>query len=459
VGPVGLSGDGDVLAVRPGGPLRGELRVPGDKSISHRALLLAALADGVSSISGLSDGADVAATAAAVRALGASVEASGGSVLAPGAGATVAGGEVAARAEAAESTAAPVVVAGGTLRQPTGPIHVGNSGTTIRLLAGIAAGCPFTTILGGDASVNRRPMDRVTEPLRLMGADVDGTDGGRRAPLRITGGALHGISWQPPVASAQVKGAVLLAGLFAEGETAVSEPVPTRAHTEEMLAAFGADVRTAGGEVVVRASRPAPFDFKVPGDPSAAAFWLVGAALLPGSEVTVHDVYHGQGRDGFVRVLERMGADLSVVPAGQQRARLTCRHGPLRGVTVAASEVPDLIDEIPILAVAAATADGPSRFEGAGELRHKESDRLHSVLGGLAALGASAEVDGDALVVHGGARLRGGRLDTAGDHRIAMAFCVGALAAAGEETVISGWRSVATSYPGFAEDLARCRES
>jgi len=431
VGPVGLSGDGDVLAVRAGEPLRGELRVPGDKSISHRALLMAALADGVSSIAGLSDGADVGATAAAVRALGVAVESSG-DVLS---------------------------VRGGEMREPRRPIHVGNSGTSIRLLSGIAAGCPFTTVLGGDTSVNRRPMDRVAEPLRLMGAEVTGADGGRRAPLRITGGGLRGINWQPPVASAQVKGAVLLAGLFAAGETVVREPVATRAHTEEMLAAFGADVRVAGGEVTVRASRPEPFDLAVPGDPSAAAFWMVGAALVPGSEVTVRDVYRGQGRDGYLRVLQRMGADLSAVPAGDRRVHLTCRSGPLRGVTVAAPEVPDLIDEIPVLAVAAAVADGPSRFEGAGELRHKESDRLRSVLAGLAALGAPAEVDGDVLVVHGGAQLRAGRVDAAGDHRIAMAFCIGALAAAGEETIISGWRSVATSYPGFVEDLARCRAS
>ncbi len=432
MGPVSLSGDGDLLAVSAGGPLRGELRVPGDKSISHRALLLAALADGVSSLSGLSDGADVAATATAVADLGAAVDHSG---------------EV-------------VRVRGGELREPPGPIDVGNSGTSIRLLAGIAAGCPFTTILAGDASVNQRPMGRISEPLRLMGADVQGPDGGCRAPLRITGGGLRGITWQPPVASAQVKGAVLLAGLFADGETVVREPVPTRAHTEEMLAAFGADVRVTGGEVAVRASRPAPFDLAVPGDPSSAAFWMVGAALVPGSEVTVQDVYQGQGRDGYLRVLRRMGADLSVLPAGDRRVHLTCRSGPLQGVTVAASEVPDLIDEIPVLAVAAAVAAGTTRFEGAGELRHKESDRLRSVLGGLAALGAPAEVDGDTLVVHGGAQLRGGRVDAARDHRIAMAFCVAGVAGApGEETIIEGWRSVATSYPGFIGDLARCRAS
>lgn len=423
-----LSSGGDVLTVVAGGPLRGELRVPGDKSISHRALMLAALADGTSQISGLSGGADVAATAAAVGLLGAVVE--------PGDGV--------------------VRVRGGTLAEPAGPIDVGNSGTSIRLLAGIAAGCPFSTVLGGDASVNRRPMDRVAVPLRLMGADVRGADGGRCAPLHITGGSLRGIRWEPPVASAQVKSAVLLAGLFADGETVVHEPIPTRAHTEEMLAAFGADVRVAGGEVAVRASRPAPFAFDVPGDPSAAAFWLVGAAVVPGSEVTVGDVYSGQGRDGFLRVLRRMGAHVSIVPAGDHRVRLTCRSGPLQGVTVAADEVPDLVDEVPILAVAAAVAEGPSRFEGVGELRHKESDRLRGVLAGLAALGATAEVDGEALVVHGGARLRGGSINAAGDHRIAMAFCIGGLAAAkGDETVVEGWGSVATSYPGFAADVRR----
>ena len=426
--PVSVSDDGDVLTVSAGGPLRGELRVPGDKSISHRALLLGALADGASRISGLSDGADVAATAAAVRALGAAVESSG---------------EV-------------VRVIGGALREPSGPIDVGNSGTSIRLLAGIAAGCPFTTVLGGDASVNRRPMGRVAEPLRLMGAEVEGEDGGRRAPLRITGGRLRGITWQPPVASGQIKGAVLLAGLFADGETVVREPIPTRAHTEEMLEAFGADVRVGEGEVAVRASRPAPFDFAVPGDPSAAAFWAVGAALVPGSEMIVHDVYQGQGRDGYLEVLRRMGADLTVRATGDRQVRLECRGAALRGVTVTAAELPDLIDEVPVLAVAAAVADGTTRFEGAGELRYKESDRLSGVLGGLAALGARAEVEGDTLVVHGGARLRGGRIDAADDHRIAMAFCIGGLAAAGK-TVISGWRSVATSYPGFAEDLSRCR--
>ena len=431
-----MSGDGDdVLSVRAGRPVRGELRVPGDKSISHRALLLAALADGTSEISGLSDGEDVNATAAAIAALGAVVDAPDGS-------------------------AGPLRVRGGALRPPAGAIDVGNSGTSIRLLAGIAAGCPFTTVLGGDASVNRRPMGRVAEPLRLMGADVQGAGGGRLAPLRITGGSLRGIRWEPPVASAQVKGAVLLAGLFASGETIVCEPIATRAHTEEMLATFGADVRIAAGEVAVRASRPSPFVFAVPGDPSAAAFWIVAAAIVPGSEVTLHDIYLGPGRDGFVRVLQRMGAHLSVTPASDRRARVACRYGPLRGVTVAATEVPDLIDEIPALAVAAAIAEGTTRFEGAGELRHKESDRLRSVMVGLSALGAAAEVDGDALVVHGGKALHGGTVDAAGDHRIAMAFCVGGLAAAGGgETTVVGWESVRTSYPRFAEDLRRCRGS
>ena len=429
--PGSLDGRGDVLTVSGGGPLRGGLRVPGDKSISHRALILAALAGGTSRITGLSGGADVSSTEQAVVALGATVT----------------------------RDACGVSVRGGRLREPPGPIDVGNSGTTIRLLAGVAAGCGFTTVIGGDASVNRRPMERVAAPLRLMGADVRCTGGDGLAPLQIRGGALRGIDYRPPVASAQVKGSLLLAGLFAEGETAVREPVPTRAHTEEMLAAFGAQVRVEEGRVAVRASRPRPFDFDVPGDPSAAAFWLVGAALVPGSEVVVHDVYSGQGRDGYIQVLDRMGADLTTERLEAGRVRLRCRHSPLRGVTVTAGEVSDLIDEIPVLAVAAALAEGPTRFEGVGELRHKESDRLHGVVEGLAALGAAAGIEGDTLVVRGGARLRGGRVDSSGDHRMAMAFCIAALAAAdGAETAVSGWRAVATSYPGFLDDLARCRK-
>lgn len=409
-----------------GGRLQGELLAPGDKSISHRALLFAALADGVSHISGLSDGGDVKATASAVASLGAVVRAPDGL-----------SGEVEVR--------------GGVLRAPEGDIHVGNSGTSIRLLSGIAAGQPFTTILTGDASVRRRPMGRITRPLRLMGARVLGPSDGGLAPLEVAGGSLEGIVYEPPEASAQVKGALLLAGLFASGETVVLEPVLTRPHTEEMLAAFGADVRRSPGRVSVRASAPDPFEFRVPGDPSAAAFWAAAAAILPGSDVVLPGLYLGRTRDGFRRVLERMGARLEVSSSGVLR----CRHGGLRCTTVSAEEIPSLIDEVPVLAVAAAVAEGVTCFEGVGELRHKESDRLGALKRVLGALGAEVYLEEDALAVKGPARLRRAPVSSEGDHRVAMASCVALLAAEGEGGEVRGWGSVSTSYPGFLEDLGR----
>ena len=409
-----------------GGRLQGELIAPGDKSISHRALLIAALADGVSHIFGLSEGDDVKATASAVASLGASVYAPDGL-----------SGEVEVR--------------GGELRAAEDELDVGNSGTSIRLLAGVAAGQPFTTTLTGDASVRRRPMGRVTHPLRLMGARVAGPSDGSLAPLTITGGSLEGVVHEPPAASAQVKGALLLAGLFASGETVVVEAVPTRPHTEEMLAAFGADVRVEPGRVSVRASAPDPFEYRVPGDPSSAAFWATAAAILPGSDVILPGLYLGRTRDGFRRVLERMGARLEVSSSGVLR----CRHGGLQGTTVAAEEIPDLIDEIPVLAVAAAVADGVTRFEGAGELRHKESDRLDALKRVLTALGADVDLDEDTLCVKGPARLRRASVSSGGDHRIAMASCVALLAATGEGGEVKGWGSVSTSYPSFLENLGR----
>jgi 3-phosphoshikimate 1-carboxyvinyltransferase len=411
------------LTVGPSGPLRGRLRVPGDKSISHRLLLLAALAEGRSSIGGLSDGADVAGTRRAIGALGAKVADDGDRV----------------------------VVEGGTLAEPDGVLDVGNSGTTIRLLAGLCAAQPFHTVLAGDESIARRPMDRVAAPLRLMGAIVEGREGGRLPPLSIRGGGLHGICYRPPVASAQVKGAVLLAGLGADGDTVVEEPVATRAHTEELLAVVGADVEVGEGWVRVRRSRPEPFDHDVPGDPSQAAFWVVAATLVPGSDLVLEDLYLGPARTGFLDVLSRMGADLEV-DHGARSVRV--RSAPLVATTVAATEIIGL-DEVPALAVAAAAAEGTTRFVDVGELRVKESDRLATVTGTLQAVGATAGADGDTLVVEGG-RLRGGVVDAHGDHRIAMAAAVAGLASAGDPVSIDGWESVATSYPGFEQDLAWC---
>jgi 3-phosphoshikimate 1-carboxyvinyltransferase len=421
--------------------LHGRLRVPGDKSISHRALLLAARAEGTSTLCGLSVGEDVAHTLGAVEAFGAGV-----SGAPPG----------------------PVLVDGGVgrLREAGGPVDVGNSGTAIRLLAGWACGIDGLTVLAGDDSIARRPMDRVVEPLRQMGARVDGRQGGRLPPLVIRGGGLKGIDYQLPLASAQVKGAVLLAGLAAAGETTVRETVPTRRHTEELLRLFNADIDAGPGCVTVRASTLQPLALDVPGDPSQAAFWIVAACITPGSELVVDHVYVGPGRAGFLDVLQRMGAavEVSAIDDVTSTASITARYGPLRGTEVRGAEVPSLIDEIPVLAVAAACAEGTTTFTDAAELKVKESDRIASVVGALSAVGVRAEGRPDGLVVHGGAAdvpagrqpaLSGGSVDSAGDHRVAMALAIGALAAAGP-VHIAGWDAIATSYPAFEEDLQRC---
>jgi 3-phosphoshikimate 1-carboxyvinyltransferase len=300
--------------------------------------------------------------------------------------------------------------------------------------------------------VARRPMGRVVEPLRRMGADIDGRDGGNLAPLVVRGGSLSGIDYAPPVASAQVKSAILLAGVGAAGETIVREAVATRAHTEELLALAGADLDIVeGGDgraVRVRASRLQPFDLDVPGDPSQAAFWVVAACITPASDLRVEGVYLGPARTGFLDVLRRMGADLEVDDAGTIRARSSA----LAATTIDGAELPGL-DEVPVLAVAAACATGTTTITGAAELRLKESDRVATTTGLLAAMGVPAEARADGLVVHGGAGLRPGRVSSEGDHRVAMAGAVAALAAEGETTV-TGWECVATSYPGFEDVLA-----
>ncbi len=424
----------------PGGrPLVGTLAVPGDKSISHRALLLAALADGTSTITGLSDGEDVEHTARAVEALGA----------------------VVGRDRGGEGV---VTVSGGRsrLRAPPGTIDLGNSGTGMRLLAGVVATLHGVTRLTGDTSLRSRPMDRVAEPLGRMGASVVGEGARCLPPLAVTGGALHGIDYTPPMASAQVKSAVLLAGLDAVGETVVREPVPTRAHTEEMLAEAGADitVERSGAERVVRIRRSAlrPRPIGVPGDPSQAAFWVVAGLVVPGSKVTVTGVHLGEERTGFLEVLRRMGGAITVVEEAPGAGSVTSAWAPLRGTTIDAAEIPSL-DEVPILAVAAAVAEGPTRFREVGELRVKESDRLEGTAALVRAFGGAAAVEGDDLVVAGGTRLAPAHVDARGDHRMAMAAAVAAAACADPgPTLVTGWKAVATSYPGFAaalEGLAR----
>jgi 3-phosphoshikimate 1-carboxyvinyltransferase len=414
--------------------LRGHLRVPGDKSISHRALLLAARAEGRSRLRGLSTGEDVTHTLDAVRSFGAAVEGKAGNE---------------------------VLVDGGVarLREPMTVIDVGNSGTGIRLLAGWAATLDGISVLAGDASVAARPMDRVSTPLRLMGARIDGRGDGRFPPLVVRGGQLRGIDYAPPVASAQVKGAVLLAGLGASGETTVREQTPTRLHTEELLQLCGADITWAPGTATVRPSGLRPLDLDVPGDPSQAAFWIVAACVTPGSELTVDNVYVGSGRAGFIDVLRRMGAAVELSNADRETstASISAAYAPLRATEVGGPEVPSLIDEIPVLAVAAATAEGQTTFGDAAELKVKETDRIATVVAALTAVGARSEGRPDGLVVHGsaGRPLAGGTVDSAGDHRVAMAMAVAGLVAA-QPVHVDRWEAVSTSYPTFEEDYHRC---
>jgi 3-phosphoshikimate 1-carboxyvinyltransferase len=458
------------LEVRAGVPLNGSVEVPGDKSISHRALLVAAFADGSSVIRGVSAGEDVRRTEQAVRALGAGVSHVGGRGSPP-------------RGDREHETE--ISGGRGRLARPQGPIDCGNSGTTMRLLAGLVASEDWTTQLTGDASLSARPMDRIAVPLRLMGAHVTGNGPDCLPPLRISGGSLRAIHYEPPQASAQVKSAVLFAGLSARGATSVSEEVPTRRHTEELLEIAGADISEShdarGHHVTIRPSELGPFELSVPGDPSQAAFWAVAACLVPGSEVALFDIYAGAARRGFIDVLARMGADLTEETASTREssslaasADLVVRHAQLRATDVAAAEITGL-DEVPVLAVAASLAEGTTTFHDVAELRVKESDRLTGTAMLVRAFGGSAEIRGDDLVVQGVGHLVPAEFDAAGDHRMAMAAAVAAMAASGpairrtaipgtmpspvtqgtkNRSVIRGWESVATSYPGFERDLA-----
>jgi 3-phosphoshikimate 1-carboxyvinyltransferase len=430
-----------IRTVRPSaGPLTGAIRVPGDKSISHRAVLFAAMSDGSCRLEGVLDSEDVRSTMSAVSMLGASVRVLGDDDR----GLTL---EV-----EGWGAAGPV--------EPLAAIDCGNSGTTARLLLGVLAGWDVPVTLTGDASLSGRPMRRVTGPLALMGARVGTTEAGT-LPVTIRGGSLRAARVELPVASAQVKSAVLLAGLRAQGRTVVIEPAPSRDHTERMLPAFGVGVGRHAEENECWVDGPAAVsaaDLSVPGDPSSAAFLVAGALLVPGSAVKLTDVALNPTRTGFLSVLGRMGAIVSATPGRASGAEpagaITATFGgELRGVVVRAEEVPSLVDEIPVLAVVAAHAHGVTRFEGVGELRVKESDRLEAVRTGLDALGATVRCGADWLEVEGPALLHGAVLPSLGDHRLAMAWAVAGLAAEGPVS-IEGWDAVAVSYPRFAEDLA-----
>ena len=413
--------------------VEGAISVPGDKSISHRALLLGALAEGTTEIRGFLWSEDCRATLQALTALGVRVSAPpGGPLCIEGQGA-------------------------GALREPEAVLDAGNSGTCLRLLAGVLAGRPFLSILTGDASLRQRPMRRVVEPLSAMGARLDGRGGGQYPPLTVRGGALHGIAWRSPVASAQVKSAILLAGVQAAGETSVTEPALSRDHTERMLAGFGVAVRRDGtrvsvpGQAQLRATCVA-----VPGDVSSAAFFLAAAAARPGRELSLRGVGLNPTRAGVLEALRAMGAALAVsgmrVEAGEPVGDLVVRGARLHGTRIAPEQIPGLVDEVPILAVAAALAEGETLIQGAGELRVKEVDRLAALAGELSKLGVEIREEGEGLRIRGGRPLRGAVVSSRGDHRMAMSLAVAALAADGE-TEIQDVACVETSFPGFADLL------
>ena len=424
-------------------PLVGSLRVPGDKSVSHRALIFGALAEGTTRIRGLSDGADVQSTRRCLEGLGAHIEDAGELVRTP---------------HGESWTEVRVHGAGPRgLRPFSGTLDCGNSGTTMRLLMGVLAGQPFASALSGDASLRKRPMGRVAAPLRAMGADIELAKGDL-APVRIRGGDLKGITYQSPIASAQVKSAVLLAGLRALGETCVIEPAKSRDHTERMLRHFGAKVGAEGTKVWVLGGttlKAAPVG--VPGDISSAAFWLVAACIVPGSALTIGGVCTNPTRSGVLDALLRMGAKLEirqaeVGPGEEPVADIVAAHGELAAIETTPEEFPTLVDEAPILAVAATQAKGTTRIRGVGELRVKESDRIEGTVRLLKSLGGQARVEGDDLLITGPQKLKAGSVDPKADHRIAMAGAVASLVAEGRCEVLDP-DCAGISYPGFFPGL------
>ena len=422
------------LRARAPRPLHGTVAIPGDKSISHRALILAALASGPSVLARTNFGADVKATASALTQVGAAciVDENNRQVKVEGVGWR-------------------------GLREPHGVLDAGNSGSTMRMMLGICAGIPGLSVLTGDDSLRRRPMLRVAAPLRQMGAVVDGRDHGNLAPLAIRGGGLTGIDIELPVASAQVKSALLLAGLNAEGTTRVTEPGASRDHTERMLKALGVDVVTEGRSASVAGGATwEGFSAVMPGDISSAMFLIAAAAIVPGSQLTLTGVGLNPTRRGALDVLRSMGSDVAwseeTSSLGEPTGTVTVSCRPLRGVQVDPGLVPALIDEIPALAVIATQADGETSFTGAQELRVKESDRIAALVTGLRAVGAEAEELPDGLVVRGPTVLGGGEIDSRGDHRIALAFAVAGLLSS-EKVRVIGWSSVETSFPEFLDIL------
>jgi 3-phosphoshikimate 1-carboxyvinyltransferase len=421
------------LTVTPGGPLKGILSVPGDKSVTHRAIMLSALAEGETTIIDYCRGEDCLHTMRAFRAMGIRIDEAPGSLRVHGKGLW-------------------------GLQEPDEPIDCGNSGTGIRLLAGLLAGQDFFSVLTGDESVRRRPMGRVVKPLREMGARIAGRKGGELAPLAITGSRLRGIRYSSPVASAQIKSSLLLAGLFAEGETRITEPRRSRDHTERMFRYFRIPFEQEETVVTLQGRPTAGWsglsDLVVPGDLSAAAFFVVAATIIPGSEITITNVGINPTRTGILEILMDMGADIRQVnqreQAGEPVADVVVRAHALRGLSIGADRIPHTIDEFPILCVAAAAADGESAITGAQELRVKESDRIATMAAELKKMGVPIEETADGLIIRGlrGRRLRGASCTSYGDHRVAMSLAIAGMVA-DSPTRIDRTECIDTSFPGF----------
>lgn len=422
--------------VNPGGKLQGEARVPGDKSISHRSIMLGSLAEGTTRVKGFLQAEDALATLQAFRDMGVNIE---GPV----------NGEVTIHGVGKHG-----------LQAPGKELYLGNSGTSMRLLSGLLAGQAFDTVLTGDKSLSGRPMKRVTEPLKTMGAVIQTTEKGT-APLRIAGqaGQMQGIDYAMPIASAQVKSCLLLAGMYAQGETSVTEPAPTRDHTERMLSGFGYPVKKEGSKITIDANgKLTACDIDVPSDISSAAFFLVGASIAPGSDLLLKHVGINPTRTGVIDILKLMGANIEVlnerIVGGEPVADLHVTSAPLKGIDIPEELVPLAIDEFPVLFVAAACAEGQTRLTGAEELRVKESDRIQVMADGLKILGVDAEPTPDGMVIQGGKPIGGGTVESHGDHRIAMAFSIAGLRAHAPITILD-CLNVNTSFPEFKDLVKR----
>ena len=414
--------------------LKGEVSIPGDKSISHRAVMFGSLAEGTTEVTNFLQGADCLSTISCFRKLGIEIENTSQRILIHGKGLH-------------------------GLTEPSDTLDTGNSGTTTRLISGILAGQRFTTILNGDASIQTRPMKRIMTPLSMMGADITSLKGNDCAPLRICGGQLHGVAYTSPVASAQVKSCILLAGLYADAPTSVLEPVLSRNHTELMLAGFGAHVTSSGTTATIEPESDLNgMKIEVPGDISSAAYFLAAGLMIPNSEIMIKNVGINPTRDGILRVAKEMGGDITILnektSGGEPTCDLLVRSSSLKGVTIGGEIIPTLIDEIPMIAVMACFAEGTTTIKDAQELKVKESNRIDTVVTNLKAMGAHIEATDDGMIIEGGYPLHGAVIDSHLDHRIAMSFAVGALGADGE-TTIEGADCVKISYPEFYQTLEK----